>query len=103
MHKNKILSAYNVYREQVLAGNKDAQINLVPTKVLSDFLNTELVVDIEYANPIEEISTMTRISPVGKQVSGIPDKRALAEEARNIHSTYFGNIEPIRLECHPGS
>jgi DNA-directed RNA polymerase subunit beta len=56
---------------------------------------TELVVDMEYANPVEEMSTMTRISPVGKKVGGIPDKRAIHNDARNIHDSYFGNIDPL--------
>ena len=93
--QKQILAAYTVYKEQVLSGNKEASFNIVPTKVLSDFLLTELVVDMEYANPIEEMSTMTRVSPVGKKVGGIPDKRAIQTGARNIHDSYFGNIDPL--------
>ncbi len=93
--QKQILAAYTVYKEQVLSGNTEAKITIVPTKVLSDFLLTELVVDMEYANPIEEMSTMTRISPVGKKVGGIPDKRAIQTEARNLHPSYFGNIDPL--------
>jgi DNA-directed RNA polymerase beta subunit len=93
--QKQILAAYTVYKEQVLSGNTEAKINIVPTKVLSDFLMTELVVDMEYANPIEEMSTMTRVSPVGKKVGGIPDKRAIQTDARNIHDSYFGNIDPL--------
>ncbi len=93
--QKQILAAYTVYKEQVLSGNTEAQITIVPTKVLSDFLQTELVVDMEYANPVEEMSTMTRISPSGKKVGGIPDKRAIHTEARNLHDSYFGNIDPL--------
>jgi len=93
--QKQILAAYTVYKEQVLSGNTEAKMNVSPTKVLSDFLMTELVVDMEYANPIEEMSTMTRISPVGKKVGGIPDKRAIQTEARNLHDSYFGNIDPL--------
>ncbi len=93
--QEQILSAYTVYREQVLAGNEKAKFELSPTRVLSDFVNTEVVVDMEYANPIEEMSTMTRVSPVGKRVGGIPDKRAIQLEARNVHDSYFGNIDPL--------
>jgi DNA-directed RNA polymerase beta subunit len=93
--QKQILAAYTVYKEQVLSGNQEATFNIVPTKVLSDFLKTELVVDMEYANPIEEMSTMTRISPSGKKVGGIPDKRTIQVEARNIHDSYFGNIDPL--------
>jgi DNA-directed RNA polymerase subunit beta len=41
------------------------------------------------------MSTMTRISPVGKKVGGIPDKRAIQVQARNIHQSYFGNVDPL--------
>jgi len=50
---------------------------------------------MEYANPVEEMSTMTRVSPTGKKVLGIPDKRAIQKTSRNIHSSYFGNIDPL--------
>jgi DNA-directed RNA polymerase beta subunit len=93
--QKQILAAYTVYKEQVLSGNTEANFDIPSTKVLSDFLMTELVVDMEYANPIEEMSTMTRVSPVGKKVGGIPDKRAIVVEARNIHPSYFGNIDPL--------
>ena len=93
--QKQILAAYTVYKEQVLSGNTEAQFDIPSTKVLSDFLMTELVVDMEYANPIEEMATMTRVSPVGKKVGGIPDKRAIQTTARNIHPSYFGNIDPL--------
>lgn len=93
--QKQILAAYTVYKEQVLSGNEQAQFTIPATKVLSDFLMTELVVDMEYANPLEEMSTMTRVSPVGKKVGGIPDKRAIQTNMRNIHPSYFGNIDPL--------
>ena len=93
--QKQILAAYTVYKEQVLSGNEEAKFNIVPTKVLSDFLMTELVTDMEYANPIEEMSTMTRVSPSGKTVGGIPDKRSIQVGARNVHDSYFGNIDPL--------
>jgi DNA-directed RNA polymerase beta subunit len=93
--QKQILAAYTVYKEQVLSGNTEAKFEIPATKVLSDFLNTELVVDMEYANPIEEMSTMTRVSPVGKKVGGIPDKRAIHNTARNLHPSYFGNLDPL--------
>lgn len=93
--QKQILAAYTVYKEQVLSGNTEAKFEIPQTKVLSDFLNTELVVDMEYANPIEEMSTMTRVSPVGKKVGGIPDKRAIHTSARNLHPSYFGNLDPL--------
>jgi DNA-directed RNA polymerase beta subunit len=93
--QKQILAAYTVYREQMLSGNEEAKIDIHPTKTLSDFLQTENVVDMEYANPIEEMSTITRLSPVGKKVGGIPDKRAIDPLSRNIHESHFGNIDPL--------
>lgn len=93
--QKQILSAYTVYKEQILSGNKQANFTLSPTKVLSDFIGLEIVTDMEYANPIEEMGTMTRVSPVGKIVGGIPDKRAISTNARNVHPSYFGNIDPL--------
>ena len=93
--QKQIHAAYTNYREQILSGNQDAVFVYSPTKVLSDFLMTELVVDMEYANPLEEISVMTRISPSGKKVGGIPDVRSINEIARNLDDSYFGNIDPL--------
>ena len=93
--QKQILAAYTTYKAQVLSGNTEAEFVISPTKVLSDFLMTELVVNMEYANPIEEMATMTRISPVGKKVGGIPDKRAISEVGRNLHPSYFGNVDPL--------
>ena len=93
--QKQISAAYTTYKEQVLSGNEEAKLTVHPTKVLTEFRNTELVVNMEYANPVEEMATMTRTSPVGKEVSGIPDKRAISESARNLHDSYFGNIDPL--------
>ena len=93
--QEQILSSYTNYKQQVLSGNTKAKFILSPTKVLSDFNQTEVVVDMEYANPVEEMAVITRVSPVGKRVGGIPDKRAIQTGARNVHDSYFGNIDPL--------
>ncbi len=93
--QKQMLSSYTIYKEQVLSGNEKANFDMAATKVLSDFINLELVTNMEYANPIEEMATITRVSPVGKAVGGIPDKRAIATNARNVHNSYFGNIDPL--------
>jgi len=93
--QKQVHAAYTVYKEQVLAGNKNAKFTIPQAKILSDFINSEIVTDIEFANPIEEMSTMTRMSPVGKAVGGIPSKEAIQVEARNVHDSYFGNIDPL--------
>jgi len=92
----QILASYTTYKEQILSGNKKAKFELSQSEVLNTFINnSQIVVDMEYANPVEEMSTMTRVSPVGKNVGGIPDKRSLQNDARNVHDSYFGNIDPL--------
>lgn len=93
--QKELLKAYTEYRQQYLAGNKEAKLNVPQEKVVSEFTNLEIVQDMEYANPIEEMATITKVSPVGKTVGGIPDKMAIQLEARNVHRSYFGNIDPL--------
>ena len=93
--QKQLLAAYTEYKEQYLAGNKDAKLQMAERKVLSQFVNLEIVQHMEYANPIEEMATITKVSPVGKSVGGIPDKRAIMLDARNVHPSYFGNIDPL--------
>lgn len=93
--QKQVLASYTEYREQVLAGNKDAEFNMVSGKVLSDFINSQIVMDMEYANPLEELAMLTRITPVGKGIGGITDKVAIQLDARNVHPSYFGNIDPL--------
>jgi len=96
--QSQILGAYTEYKEQVLSGNKNAEFKILQGKVLSDFINSQIVTDMEYANPIEEMSTITRVSPVGKNIGGIPDKRAVTGKALNVHHSYF---EILILLIHP--
>jgi len=93
--QKQFLKAYTEYREQKLSGNQEAVITIPPDVVISQFSNLEIVQDMEYANPMEEMATLTKISPVGKSVGGIPDKQAIQLDARNVHPSYFGNIDPL--------
>jgi len=99
--QKKLLTAYTVYREQLLSASDDASRSKVKftmdqREILNEFINnSQIVVDMEYANPMEEMSTLTRVSPVGKNVGGIPDPRAMQTEFRNVHDSYFGNIDPL--------
>ena len=93
--QKQVLAAYTEYKEKVLSGNLEAQFSIPEGKVLSDFVNSEIVTDMEYANPAEELSTMTRVSPVGKNIGGIPDKRAITMEGRDVHPSMYGNIDPL--------
>jgi len=93
--QKQLLKAYTVYKEQYLAGNEDAKLEIPETVIMSQFNKLEIVQNMEYANPVEEMATITKVSPVGKTVGGIPDKRAINLDARNVHSSYYGNIDPL--------
>jgi len=93
--QKQFLKSYTEYKEQYLSGNKDAKFNFPPGSILGQFTNLEIVQNMEYANPVEEMATITKISPVGKTVGGVPDKEGLNLEARNVHRSYFGNIDPV--------
>ncbi len=93
--QKQILAAYTDYKNQVLSGNEDAKLTLQENKLMSQFINLEIVQNMEYANPVEEMATITKVSPVGKTVGGIPDKQAIQLDARNVHPSYFGNIDPL--------
>ena len=90
---NQINASYNEYLGKKLGGDKDARLSLNATKVFSDVITSQNVQLLEGINPMEEISMMTRITPVG--IGGIPDSRAISNTAMNIHHTYFGNIDPL--------
>jgi DNA-directed RNA polymerase beta subunit len=93
--QKQFLKSYTEYKEQYLSGNKDAKFNFPAGGILSQFINLEIVQNMEYANPVEEMATITKISPVGKTVGGVPDKEGLNLDARNVHRSYFGNIDPV--------
>ncbi len=91
-----LLKAYTEYQQQYLSGNDDAEINFpVETKLISDFDQIEISQDMEFANPMEEMSAITKVAPTGKTVGGVGSKRAIGLDARNVHSSYFGNIDPV--------
>lgn len=93
--QKQILAAYTDYKGQYLSGNQDAKLTVPEGNVITQFNKLEIVQDMEYANALEEMATITKISPVGKKVGGLPDKQAVQLDARNVHPTYFGNIDPL--------
>ena len=93
--RKQFLSAYTEYREQVLSGSSTPELNIQKDKVLSNFLVSQIVADMEYANPAEELSVLTRVTPVGAGVGGIPDSGAITSEGRDIHLSMYGNIDPL--------
>jgi len=100
--QKEVLTAYTIYKEKYLAGNEDAKFEMAETKLLSEFSMAEIVANMEYANPIEELSVMTRVSPIGKNIGGVPNKDTITLEGRSLHKTYFGNIDPVDTPEGPG-
>ena len=91
--QKQVLAAYSEYLAKKLGGDKEAKLSINSTKAWSEVVNSPNVQQLETVNPLEELSMMTRVTPVG--IGGIPDKRALPTNAMNIHYTYYGNIDPL--------
>lgn len=91
--QKQVLAAYSEYLAKKLGGDEEARLSINATKAWSEVVNSPNVQQLETVNPLEELSMMTRVTPVG--IGGIPDKRALPTNAMNIHYTYYGNIDPL--------
>jgi len=93
--QEQIEAAYTVYRSQILSGNKSAKLEISPIALMKKFKQQEIVVNMEYSNPLEELATLTKISPIGKSISGIPGRESVQVSARDINDSFFGNIDPL--------
>lgn len=91
--QKQILAAYNEYSAKVVSGDESAIYYINPSKTFSEIINSQNVQTLENINPLEELSMMTRITPVG--IGGIPNTRALTQDSMNVHYTYYGNIDPL--------
>jgi len=90
----KVLQAsYSDYENKRNIGDKNAEFKADTRKVVNDIVNSELVRDLENINPIEELSSLTRITPVG--IGGISDTVAVTAKDRSINESYYGNIDPM--------
>lgn len=90
--QKQVKSAYSEYASKRLGGDDNAQFFINPTKVLSEIAMSQNLQTLENINPVEELSMMMRVTPVG---IGGPTQDAFPEKARNIHYSYFGNIDPL--------
>lgn len=91
--QKQIFAAANEYTAKLLGGDKDAKLYINPTVVLSEVLNSQNVQQLENINPIEELSMMMKISPIG--IGGITKSEAWPKQAMNIHYSYYGNVDPL--------
>ena len=69
---------------------------LVGTKIISSTGESgisSLVRDLDNANPYDELSCMTAVTPTGD--GGVQNTDGISVENRNIHPTYYGNIDAM--------
>jgi len=90
--QKQIKAAHSEYSAKRLGGDENAKFFMKPTKVLSEISQSQNLQTYENINPIEEISMLMRITPVG---IGGPTQDTYPEKARNIHYSYYGNIDPL--------
>lgn len=88
-----ILASYNNFRTRKLAGDKDVKFFVHTDDVISDIVNSRLVRELENINPMEELSSMTRVTPIGE--GGIPSGDSLTLKDRNVSPSYYGNLDPM--------
>jgi DNA-directed RNA polymerase beta subunit len=91
--QKQIYAAMTEYQSKKLSGDESAKIFINPTTVLSQIINSQNVQSSENINPYEELSLMTRITPIG--IGGVPKSEAWPQSGMNIHSSYYGNIDPL--------
>jgi DNA-directed RNA polymerase beta subunit len=98
--QKQVKASYSEYMSKRMAGDDNAKFFMDPRKVLSEILVSQNIAPMESINPLEELSTNTKITPIG--IGGLPNTEAYPERARNIHHSYFGNIDPIETPNGPG-
>ncbi|MFW6002160.1 MAG: hypothetical protein ACOCQD_02370 [archaeon] len=91
--QKQVHASYNEYSSKRFAGDQDATFYFNPTKTFTDIIKSQNMQNLENINPQEEISMMTRVTPIG--IGGIPSTEAFPKQALNIHHTYYGNIDPL--------
>jgi len=98
--QKQVIAAYNEFLSKKLGGDETAEIRIDPKKAFNEIAHSQNVQALEMINPMEELSMMTRITPIG--IGGIPDKNAFPQVAMNVHDTYYGNIDPFETPDGPG-
>lgn len=91
--QKQILSAYNEYESKIDAGDVDAKFYLDEKQIYSSILTSQNIQMAEYINPVEEISMLTRVTPIG--IGGLPNYEGMPSKYLDIHESYYGNIDPL--------
>jgi DNA-directed RNA polymerase beta subunit len=91
--QKQIHLAYNEYELKKAAGDDSATLKINEKYTYSQVINSQNVQGLENINPLEEISMMTRVTPVG--IGGVASPEEYPLKALNIHNTYYGNVDPL--------
>lgn len=91
--QSRILGSYNQYKRNREHGNDDAPYLCDTHEIINSIVvGSRLMAPLENINPYEELSCMTRITPVG--AGGMTNREGITKEQRNVHMSYYGNIDP---------
>jgi len=89
-----ILGSYNEYRQKKEHGDEDAQYYCDTKQIVSNIVNSsKMIRSLENINPYEELSSLTRVTPIGP--GGLADDHSVIKSARNINDSYYGNFDPM--------
>jgi hypothetical protein len=88
-----IQKSYSEYESRRTLGNDEAEFQCDTTKIIQDIVNSQMMRPLENINPYEELSSLTRLTPVG--IGGVADGKGLTNRDRSIHDSYYGQIDPM--------
>jgi DNA-directed RNA polymerase beta subunit len=89
-----IIGSYSEYLSNLEHGNTDAEYRCDAKNIVSTLISTsKMIRTVENINPYEELSSLTKITPIGP--GGIADSHGVTKGARNINDSYYGNLDPM--------
>lgn len=94
--QKRILASYSQYQIDREHGNNDAVYYCDTREIVKNIVNSstsKLMRDLDNINPYDELSALTSVSPVGD--GGVMNADGITNEARNIDSSYYGNIDSM--------
>lgn len=94
--QKRILASYSQYEIDREHGNDNAKYYCDTREIVKNIINSstsKLMRDLDNINPYDELSALTSVSPVGD--GGVPNADGITNEARNIDTSYYGNIDSM--------
>lgn len=87
----KIKAAHSEYVKRVESGDKNAKLFLIPNQVIVDIVSGLGVLEnAQPTNPVDEIMLASKVIKTG--LGGVPNRKAIKPEHRNIHPSQYGII-----------